>query len=278
MSITRFVIYSFAVFVSSLLPGMAGARDSYFSPNCGSCHIESKRTCNGCHVHGTHPGFLASEVGTMNLRASTGKATYVEGDPIAVTLEGSNMADFSGWVGVRIYDASGAEVTRKQAQLACAPYPAQLGDKCDLPMTLSVPAKLGWTQLYAAWAGNQFDRSGAAFGTLLGTTFGAGRRPLRDSSGNQVALHIEEIVATGTFTVTPAPPQPTPAPTPTPTPTPGTGTGGNNGSSSGGGQSPPTSSTSTQQSGGSGAFDWAVFGVLVITGVIFARRATPSTR
>lgn len=292
MLMVRSVVFSFAAFIlfALLLPSPAIARDTYFSPNCGSCHTAAKPTCNGCHVHGTHPDFLASTVGTMNLKTSTDKTTYLEGDPIVVTLEGSNMADFSGWVGMRIYDASGTEVTRKQAQLNCAPYPAQFGDKCDLPMKLSVPAKLGWTRLYASWAGNQFDRSGAAFGTLLGSTFGAGRRPLNDGTGNQVANHIEEIVATGTFTVTPAPPKPIPDPMPTPAPTPPTdaGTGnsssstdtGGSGSSSGtsSGSTPSTSSSTTKQAGGSGAFDLYFLGALVIAGFVFATRATDARR
>lgn len=293
MLIVRSVAYSFVVWMSCavLLPSPAAARDTYFSPNCGSCHSTAKPTCNGCHVHGTHPDFLAATVGTINLKTSTDKTSYVEGDPIVVTLEGSNMADFSGWVGVRIYDASGTEVTRKQAQLSCAPYPAQFGDKCDLPMKLSVPAKLGWTRLYAAWAGNQFDRSGAAYGTLLGTTFGAGRRPLKDGSGNQVTNHIEEIVVTGTFTVTPAPPKPVPdpipetPPTPVPTPDPGAGNGtssteqagsGSDASNPSGG-TPSTTSSTTKQTAASGAFDVFFLGFLAIAARVFAARATPRT-
>lgn len=282
MSIIRSAVYSIVSFISLalFLPDDANARDTYFSPNCSSCHLAAKPTCNGCHVHGTHPDFVVDAVGTLNLKASSDKTTYVEGDPIVVKLEGSNMADYSGWVGVRIYDASGLEVTRKQSQLGCEPYPTVLGNKCDLPMELSVPAKLGWTRLYASWAGNVFDRNGAAFGSLLGTTFGAGRRPLRDGAGNQVANHIEEIVATGTFTVTPAPPKPTPEPTPTPTPDPGSGdeppstdTGGDSGASSGGG-TPSASSSTTEQTSAAGAVDWFFIALLVIAEFGFFMRFT----
>jgi hypothetical protein len=243
-------------------------------------------------VHGTHVDYVPSGVGALNLKVTTDKTAYVEGDPIVVTLEGGHMADFKGWVGVRIYDASGAEVTRKQAQLGCAPYPTQFGNKCDLPMKLTVPAQLGWTRLYASWAGNQYDRSGAAFGTLLGNTFGAGRRPLKDAGGNQVTNHIEEIVATGTFSVTPAPPKPTPEPEPEPQPAPapspddgsggetpsadsetgepgsGSGAGAGSGEDSTGSQS----ETATPRTAAAGAIDVWIILALVVAAVVFAAR------
>jgi hypothetical protein len=284
-------LFAFVPFLF-LFPGSAVARDTYFSPNCGSCHTTTMPTCNGCHVHGTHPDYLPNAVGTLNLKASVDKTTYVEGDPIVVTLEGGHMADFKGWVGARVYDASGTEVTRKQAQLGCAPYPTQFGNKCDLPMKLSVPAKLGWTRLYMSWAGNQYDRTGATFGAQLGTTFGAGRRALTDAGGNQVTNHVEEIVATGTFTVTPAPPMPTPAPQPTPEPNPdtppddgsgggqtgtdpggtGTDTGTGSGGSSSGGDSGSQQGATGQKSAAAGALDVWIIVALIVAAFIFATR------
>ncbi|MBI3777136.1 MAG: hypothetical protein HY273_16590 [Gammaproteobacteria bacterium] len=270
MLLVRSTVAAFATIIFCvLLPPVTGsARDIYFSPQCGSCHTTAAPTCNGCHVHGTHPDYLAGAVGTLNLKAATDKTAYVEGDPILVMIEGGHMADFKGWVGVRVYDSSGAEVTRKQTQLGCSPYPTQFGNKCDLPMKLSVPAQLGWTKLYMSWAGNQYDRTtGAAYGTLLGNTFGAGRRPLKDDSGNAVANHIEEIVMTGTFAVTPAPPQPVSTPTPAPNQNPGGGSTG-------------TSSTpNAKQDAGAGALDPSFVIVFLLPGLFcIARCKTTKAR
>jgi len=261
-------------FFALLLPFTGSAREAFFvDNNCSSCHTATARTCNGCHVHGTHPNYNA--VGTLNLKATTDTTTYVEGAPINVTIEGGNLADFSGWVGVRVYDASGTEMTRKQLQLGCAPNPTQFGNKCDLPMTLSVPAQLGWTKLYMSWAGNEFDRTGAAFGALLGNAFGGGRRPLKDDNGNQVTNHVEEIVMTGTFAVTPAPPKPITTPTPTPTPS----------SSPEGGSNNTPSKPATSQEGGGGALDFSFMAIFVIAGLFafgrsqeVAARASRSSR
>jgi hypothetical protein len=264
MLLVRSTVLSFTTFFffALFLPSTGSAREAFFeSNNCSNCHAATARTCNGCHVHGTHPNYNA--VGTLNLKATTDTTTYVEGDPISVTLEGGNLADFSGWVGVRVYDASGTEVTRKQLQLGCMPNPTQFGNKCDLPMTLSVPAQLGWTKLYMSWAGNEFDRTGAAYGTLLGNAFGVGRRPLKDGSGNQVTNHIEEIVATGLFVVTPAPPQPTP----TPAPDQGAGGGSNDAPST------STATSTTKQEAGAGALDLSFSVIFVFAGLLSALRA-----
>jgi len=277
MSTIRSAVYSFAAFIACawLLPGTGAAQETYFARDCIGCHVNTERTCNGCHMHGTH--LDVKVVSKMNLTASTDKTTYVEGDPIVVTLDGSNMADFKGWVGARIYDVSGTEVTRKQDQLGCAPDPTVVGNKCDLPMKLNVPATLGWTKLYASWAGNQADRPGAAFGALLGNTFGAGRRPLKDGSGNQVANHIEEIVATGTFAVTPAPPKPIPEPTPTPTPPPAQGSGGGSSNTDAGSSGGTQSTSTTQASAGAGAFDlW--FALLLLAGLASTPRCVRCTK
>lgn len=253
------------IFFTLLLPATGSARDTYFSPNCGSCHALAAPTCNGCHVHGSHPDYLASAVGTLNLKVTTDKTNYVEGEPITITLAGGHMADFKGWVGVRVYDASGLEVTRKQAQLGCAPAPTQFGNKCDLPMKLAVPAKFGWTKLYASWAGNQFDRAGAAYGNSLGNIFGVGRRPLTDGGGNQVINHIEEIVVTGEFSVALAPPTPIPTPTPTPVPS-QEGAGAE--PSPADSQAPATPHSTTKKAPGGGAFDLAFILCIVFMCVI----------
>ncbi len=271
----------------SSLSGVAAARDTYFSPNCGSCHTVANPTCNGCHLHGVHGDIVKSGVEPFNLTAKTDKTSYVGGEAIVISLEGGNMGDFKGWVGVRIYDSAGVEVTRKQAQLDCAPYPTVAGTRCDLPMKLSIPAKEGWTRLYASWAGNQYDRSGAVFGSVIGASFGAGRRALRDGSGNQVANHIEEIVATGTFSVSPAPPMPVPEPPVDngDSASSGSDTGsGSNGTanagdtsasdSTGSGAPPATSAgTSQQKSGGGGSFDIWIILFLVVAAAIFATRS-----
>lgn len=229
---------SLALSICTLVPGISFAQSSYYNTSCSSCHgaaPASPMTCNGCHGHGTH---ASGNRGSMNLVASTDKSSYVAGETIKVTLSGGMEPQSTGWVGIRIYDANGAEVSKRNRDYRCTRSPASAATACDLPMEISITAQAGWTELYVAWAGNVSDSSGSpspAQGAPVTGAISAGSRALKDQLGNQIADHIEEIIKTSNqFSVT------SPAP------------------------------NTTSSSGGGGSLDWLLISGLI--GVFCARR------
>ncbi len=186
----------------------AAALPAYFTNGTGSttacvtCHTASTAipTCNGCHAHGTHAGSAKSSI---NLAASTDKATYAPGENVVVTVSGGYQ---SGWVRVNLYDQNMVQLTRSSC-------PGGLG-ACTtsvLPATLTTtaPTTPGTYTWRAAWYGNAHEAgtgftSPACTATVTPPCFRAD--PANSLAG---AVHGEEIVAVSQFTVA-APSTPTP--------------------------------------------------------------------
>lgn len=226
-----------AMSLGAVIPAQSYAQSSYYGSMCSSCHGATPTvtaTCNGCHVHGTHA--ITGSTTSRNLSATTDKSSYVVGETITVTLSGGSKMATGAWVGIRIYDSTGAEVSTRQRITRCTRSPAGTVTSCDSPLQLSVTAQAGLAELYVAWAGNEYDTMGASKGATITSAIGVGSRPLKDASGNQVSNHIEEVVKTAAFTVTSAAPV--------------NSSGGSSGGSSSG-------STSSSAAGG-GAMDWTL--------------------
>lgn len=181
----------------AVVPSVSDANPEYLTDRgCRGCHTPPV-TCTGCHGHGTHDTMAKS---TMNLVATTEKNSYVVGDDISVTLSGGYKPTgwSSGWLRVNVYASNGTLLVSNSADCPynASSYPAN----CDLPVTLKTRAVSGMTNLYVAWMGNEFDKTGAAQGTSI-SAIGVGKRaaPLPAPTG-----HVEEIVLTNTFSVTTA--------------------------------------------------------------------------
>jgi hypothetical protein len=163
------------------------AQSSYYtSQGCSGCHT-TVSTCNGCHAHGTHPSSAKSSI---NVAGATNKTSYAPGETVTVTLTGGYR---NGWFRAVLYNQSSVEVARSTGN------DSGMGSSTTYPATLSAPAPTapGTYSWKVGWYGNQFDSSGAAFGS--GWTVDA-------TNPN----HGYETVSTNSFTVTAAP---IPAPT-----------------------------------------------------------------
>ena len=184
------LVLSFAV-----VPNVGNAQSGYFtSRGCSGCHTPAPITCNGCHGHGTHPT-LAKD--SMNLIATTDKASYVPGDDITVTLAGGYIP--GSWVRVNVYANNGVLLVSNKTD---CPYKASnYSASCDLPVTLKTRAVAGMTGLYVAWMGHENDSDDAARGTPIPPTsvIGVGRRVAPSPAP---ATHIEEVILTNSFSVT----------------------------------------------------------------------------
>ena len=197
---SRVSLFALLLVLSSLVvvPGASNAEPEYFADrNCANsgCHSISAAvpTCNGCHAHGTHPDSMKS---SMNLIATTDKASYVVGDDITVTLAGGyKPSGVVSWVRVNVYASNGSLLVSNSTE--CPHNASSYAASCDLPVTLKTRAGVGMTGLYVAWMGHENDRTGAAKGTTI-SSMGVGSRPVAQSG------HIEEIVLTNQFSVTEA--------------------------------------------------------------------------
>lgn len=158
----------------------AGAFESFFVPNCSSasCHPSAPTTCAGCHAHGVHS---SSAKNNLNLAAQTDQTSYSPGATVTVTLSGGYRG---GWVRAYLYNNAGTLVDTSTG-------PAGRGGGAALPLTLTgvAPSAAGTYTFTAAWYGNRFDVSGAAFG--------ANWTP--DPTN---ANHGQEKISTNSFTVT----------------------------------------------------------------------------
>lgn len=189
-----------------LVPGVCNAQASYFTStesnkNCSNsgCHTASiPLTCTGCHGHGTHG---TSAKNSMNLVASTDKASYAPGEDISVKLSGSYKPTgwISGWVRVNVYAGNGTLLVSNSTE--CPHNALSYAAGCDLPVTLKTRAVSGMTNLYVAWMGNEYDEVNAAKGAPVSSTIGVGKRT---APAPAPAGHVEEIVLTNTFSVTTA--------------------------------------------------------------------------
>ncbi len=147
----------------AILPARTWAFPSYYDSNCAACHGTTTaggvQTCAGCHSHGTH---LDSTKSTLNVTGATGKTSYAPGETVTVTVNGGYR---SGWVRAILYDQSLRELARSGG----TPLPGFSAPCCgaSFPVTLSAPAPTtpGTYTWWVAWYGNQFDASGAAFGS-----------------------------------------------------------------------------------------------------------------
>jgi hypothetical protein len=167
---------------------------------CTACHSPTVTTCNGCHAHGTH---ATSSKSSVNLVASTDKATYAPGETVTVTVTGGYQ---SGWVRVNLYH-------QNMDQLARSSCPGGLGGCTTsvLPVTLTAPAPMnpGTYTWRASWYGNVHEAASGFTSPACGDTV---TPPcFRVDTGNNAAgaVHGEEIVAVSQFTVAAAPTGPT---------------------------------------------------------------------
>lgn len=198
MFASRVLLLAISLLLSSLavIPGLSNAEFAYFTStdankNCSNsgCHTSTTPpTCNGCHGHGTHE---SSAKNSMNLVATTDKASYALGDDISVKLTGGYKS--SGWVRVNVYASNGTLLVSNSAECPhnASSYPAS----CDLPVTLKTRAQAGMTNLYVAWMGNEYDAANAAMGAPITSVIAVGKRAVLP------ARHVEEVVLTNMFSV-----------------------------------------------------------------------------
>jgi len=106
-----------------LLGTEARAQSSYFtSRGCTDCHsAPTASTCAGCHEH------------SGSLTATKNKTTaYAPGETVTITLTSSGAR--AGWIGVRLYNQTGAEIARS------AGSQSGMGGSAVYPAVLSAPA------------------------------------------------------------------------------------------------------------------------------------------
>ena len=200
----RIVLFCFlAIFAFAAFTPGANASSGFFADptkgDCSSCHTGQTGSsfCGMCHAHGAHPNNQKSSV---NVTAATNKSDYAPGETVSVTISG----------GYRPSQARAILYNQSMTQVAISTgTPSSGGGPVNAPAwtgmtvngiatygrTLSAPAPTapGTYTWKAAWYGNLYDKSGAAFG---------GANWVPDPSN---ADHGEER-ASVTFTVTaPAP-------------------------------------------------------------------------
>ena len=187
-----------------LWAAQARATPSLYTSNCASCHSTSSTTpttCNGCHFHGEHSSTAASDI---NLKGSTNKTSYAPGETVTVTI---NAGYRTGWVRALLFDQNLKELGRS----SCA---GGLGgcttSAFPVTLTATAPSAAGTYVWAVAWYGNQYDISGASFGSGNSSTLKAGFfTPDANNSG-----HGTQTVALPAFTVS-APQEPAIALNPT---------------------------------------------------------------
>ena len=163
---------------------------------CSTCHtVNSVNTCNGCHAHGTHAN---SSKSSINLVASTNKATYAPGESVTVTVTGGYQ---SGWVRVNLYDQDMAPL----ASSTCPGPPEGLGGCTTslLPATLTTtaPTAPGTYTWRAAWYGNAHEAATGFTSPACGATVTPPCFRQDPNNATAGAVHGEEIVAVPQFTV-----------------------------------------------------------------------------
>lgn len=184
--------------LGTLVLGIPEARavPSFYDSNCAGCHgavtATNPGTCNGCHSHGTHTQIAGSDI---NITGITDKSSYAPGESVSVTVTGGNR---SGWVRAVLFDENLNEVARSSC-------PGGMGGCTTsvFPATLTAPAPaVAGTYTWAvAWYGNQFDGSGASFGSGTSQAIQPGFFTPDDTNPN----HGLQTVAVPAFTVAEAP-------------------------------------------------------------------------
>src|SRR5215470_10944419 len=172
----------------------ARATQDLYNSNCTSCHSQATPTCNGCHAHGVHAN---SARNSINLIGTTDKASYSPGSTVMVTINGGYQ---SGWVRVVLLDQNLKELARKTC-------PGGVGGctTSSFPVTLTAPAPAtaGTYTWAVAWYGNNYDITGASFGSGNSSTLKAGYFTPDANNAN----HGFQTVALAAFTVATAPTQ-----------------------------------------------------------------------
>ena len=134
----------------------ARATLTLYNSNCVSCHSAATTTCDGCHAHGVHSSSAKTDI---NLTGTTDKVSYAPGSPVKVTV---NAGYRTGWVRIVLFDQNLKELARSSC-------PGGVGGCTTsvVPITLTAPAPAtAGTYVWAvAWYGNNFDISGASFGS-----------------------------------------------------------------------------------------------------------------
>src|SRR2546426_881826 len=143
----------------------ARATLTLYNSNCVGCHSAATTTCDGCHAHGVHSSSAKTDI---NLGGTTDKATYAPGSTVKVTV---NAGYSGGWVRVVLFDQNLKELARSSC-------PGGVGGctTSKFPITLTAPAPMtAGTYIWAvAWYGNNYDISGASFGSGNSSTLKVG--------------------------------------------------------------------------------------------------------
>src|SRR6266481_6612282 len=143
----------------------ARATLTLYNNNCVSCHSSAITTCDGCHAHGVHSSSAKNDI---NLAGTTDKVSYAPGSPVKVTVNAGYRTD---WVRVVLFDQSLKEIARSSC-----PGGAGGCTTSVVPVTLTAPAPAtAGTYIWAvAWYGNNYDISGASFGSGTSSALKAG--------------------------------------------------------------------------------------------------------
>ncbi len=143
----------------------ARATPTLYANNCVSCHSAVTTTCNGCHAHGVHSTSTKTDI---NLTGTTDKVSYAPGSPVKVTV---NAGYRTGWVRVVLFDQNLKELARSSC-------PGGVGgcttSVVPITLTASAPTTAGTYIWAVAWYGNDFDITGASFGSGTSSTLKAG--------------------------------------------------------------------------------------------------------
>ena len=198
MKLSTLLALCVAVFLAVAWVPNANARSSFYSspPDgstaCAACH-GATTTCAGCHAHGVHPD---SAKNSINVSATTDKASYAPGETVTVSITGGYRG---GWVRSKLWDqdcsvtacmSNGAVAV---ASNTCPSCPVGVGGVDGVtsafpgPVVLTFPAPTtpGSVTWSASWYGNNFD-----LGRIGGTTI-FGPLWLPDSGNTD---HGDEIV------------------------------------------------------------------------------------
>jgi len=130
-----------------LLGTEAMAQSSYFANRgCTDCHsAPTASTCAGCHEH------------SGSLTATKNKTTaYAPGETVTITLTSSGAR--AGWIGVRLYDQTGAEIARSAGNQSGMGGSATFGALSAV--SAPAPATAGTYTWRIAYLGNENGEGG----------------------------------------------------------------------------------------------------------------------
>jgi uncharacterized protein (TIGR03382 family) len=165
MKLCRTTLATAALSAALLWAPAARAFSSFYTANCTSCHSATVTTCNGCHSHGTHSSSAKTDI---NVAGALSKTSYAPGETVSVLITGGYR---TGWIRALLFDGGGNELARSSC-------PGGMGGctTSAYPVTLTAPAPTtpGTYTWAVAWYGNQFDASGASFGSGTSTAIQPG--------------------------------------------------------------------------------------------------------